>query len=74
MKPLPNEKSYKSRLEMHQFAACVWASLAKEARDLLHKESLLHSRERIEEFIVRAIARALRHYREADRIRRRGHS
>jgi hypothetical protein len=73
MKHMPSERSYKERIEIHRFSAQVWASLAKDARDMLATETYSATRERLEAFIVRAITRALRHYREADAVRRRGY-
>ena len=73
-KPIPNERSYKERIEFHRFAATVWASLAKDARDMLATETWGNTRISLENFIVRAITRGLQHFREADAIRRRGHS
>lgn len=71
---MPNAKSYEERIEIHRFSAVVWASLARDARDMLASEGWDMTRQKLEAFIERALKRSLRHYREADAIRRRGYS
>jgi len=71
---LPNETSYKDRIEFHRFSAVVWASLANDARGMLAKETFSTTRVQLEGFIERALDRAFNHYRQADVIRRRGHA
>jgi len=72
-KPLPNKRSYEDRIEFEKFAAATWASLAKDARDMLAEETYSGTRQQLEAFIERALNRATKHYRLADAVRRRGH-
>ncbi len=69
----PNERAFKQRLDFHLFAAAIWGQLAKDTQAMLSKETWETTRIRQEAFIQRAIGRALRHFREADAVRRRGH-
>ena len=55
------------------FGAHLWASLAKDARDMLAEETYQGTRQNLEAFIERALNRAMQQYRLADAIRRRGH-
>ena len=61
------------RIKAHQYFAGVWASLAKEGMDQIEKQfgSNHDTRERLEKFVQRCASRALRHYREAERTRKR---
>lgn len=71
---LPNRRGYEERINFHRFAAAVWATLAKDARDMLAKETFSSTRHSLEGFIERSFARALHHYQQADETRRRGHA
>ena len=71
--PFKNEQSYKQRIDFHLFAAALWGHLAKDAMTLMEKETYSGTRANYEAFIVRALDRALDHYREADAVRHRGY-
>lgn len=70
---LPNQTSYTDQIEFHRFSAALWASVAKDAYLKLSTETLTATRLQLEGFIERALSRGVKHYREADSIRRRGH-
>lgn len=60
-------------MDTHKLFNELWNELAEAAKTMLIKETLSVSRDLLENFIVRATHRSLRHLREADTVRRRGH-
>lgn len=71
--PFPNKMSFDMRLEYHKSFAATWRKLAASASAKWQSAMYTGVREEFEKFIVRANERALRHLREADIVRRRGH-
>ena len=71
--PLANQVGYKERIDAHKFWAALWATIAKVEQERMVGENFLSARKEIETMIQRCMERSLRHHREAEAIRCRGH-